>query len=419
MLRILSFLSLCLLPLLSIAQEQDKSIWFAEKKYTDHSLLKFRTIRNRDLPFTAQLNQFAPLPQSRPDSINNKKWLLAYYTTTIQQAFQTQYADRAVLTDILAPQKIASYEAPEKAYRLFYSRTRRSDKIKYIRYAISKGLPVLVGFDQQPDSSVSQGESTWNGEGKEGTFRLLIVGYDSPTASFHLVSDQGPNWGYQGSITMTYLDLLAKAKEVLCLENPASTSKPKAPEKLEIPIQLKASISVKKLYQSQEKDSRLKEITAEWDGQAQLYTIKGKEPAKSDDRYQLELKLPKGRCTYIFAAQPDGTTTPVWMLEYNPQDTTVILPPVSYYQFPDKGKHAFFILTSYQPVDRWRRYVDRYEFNEQKDAPQKKLYQVLKSYLLLPDHIEYSKNHITAQSEIFLLDEKAVLPIIIEWDVKE
>lgn len=417
MLRIITLLSFCLLSILGHAQ--DKSIWFAQKKYSDHALVKFRTIRNRDLPFNAQLYQYAPLPQRRPDSIDNKKWLLAYYTETIQQAFQKQIPDRAYLTDSLALQQLNAFKEPSTGYRLYYSRTRRSDKIKYIRYAISKGLPVMVGFDHMPDPAPHQGETTWDGNGREGTFRLLIVGYDSPTASFQLVSDQGDQWGDHGYIWMTYLDLLAKAEEVLCLKNPTTVSKPKSAEKLASPIMLGLNVEVKKLDQPEDKSANLALLTPHFDKKQTTYQFGHDEPITTEDRFQVTLQIPKGRCTYIFAAQPDGTATPAWTMEYNPGDTLVTLPPVSYYQFPDEGQHQFFILHSYQPIPRWRRYVDRFEENEQQLSPGEKLYQAFKAFLLPSGKTDYQSELIRAQIQLTTPSDQYVMPVILEWNVKE
>lgn len=418
MIRPLLFLMI-FLPTLCLSQEQDKSIWFPQKKYTEYSRISFGYLRGRELPFNHSLSAYAPLPQSRPDSLSDQKWLLAYYAQTIQQAFQKNLLDRAYLTDSIAPQQLAQFEAPTNAYRLFTTRTRRYDKIKYLRYTISKGIPVLVGFSQKPASGLLQGQSTWDGQGETGAYRMLIIGYDSPTASFQLVGTEDYQWGDQGYIWMTYRDLLAQAEEVLCLENPTQAKQPENSTKLSQPITLQLRAIIHQFEQGEDRAGRLKQSSVRFDPEQHAYQLNEPIPARVNDRYQIQLQVPKGRCTYLFVAHPDGSTTPAWMLEYNPQDTIVTLPPVSYYQFPDTGIHYFFILNSYQVIPRWRRYVDRYEYDESQRDAQHKLSQAFRDYLLPFGKIEYPEENIQLRTEIDQAKEAYVLPLIIKWQIQE
>ena len=415
--RPLFFLFL-LLPTLILSQDQDKSIWFPEKNYTEHSRVSFGYIRSRSLPFNASLTAYAPLPQPCPDSLNDRQWLLAYYAETIQKAYQESLLDRAYLTDSIAPGQVLGFETPKSAYRLFTSRTRRYDKIKSMRYTISKGLPILVGFDRKPATGQLNGQTTWDGQGQEGNCRMLIIGYDSPTASFQLIAEEGHHWGDQGYIWMTYRDLLAQAKEVLCLDNPTRFKGPENDEKLGRPIALQLDVSIQQLEQSEDKAGRLQQRSVSFDSHQQVYQLDRPQSARVNDRYQIQLRIPKGRCTYLFVAQPDGSTTPAWMLEYNQEDTLVTLPPVSYYQFPDAGTHHFFILSSYQPIPRWRRYVDRYEFDEQSRDAKDKLYRSFRDYLLPSGKIQYPEAQMAAETETKQREEAYVLPLIIRWQVQ-
>lgn len=415
----LLFLLMLLLPALTFSQGEDKSIWFPQKNYTDHSRVSFSYIRSRSLPFNADLTAYAPLPQPCPDSLSDRGWLLAYYTRTIEKAYQEGLLDRAYLTDSIAMAQLANFTPPGSAFRLFTSGTRRYDKIKYLRYTISKGLPVLVGFAQKPREEQLRGQTTWDGQGAAGYYCMLIIGYDSPTASFQLIGPQGGDWGHQGYIWMTYRDLLAQAREVLCLENPTRSKRPENTARLGRPVELQLTARIQQLEQSGGKVTRLQQRSTRFAPRQQVYELDSPQPAQVDERYQLQLQIPKGRCTYLFVAQPDGSTTPAWMLEYNPQDTLVTLPPVSYYQFPDAGTHHFFILSSYQAIPRWRRYVDRYEFDERSVDPISKLYQAFGDYLLPFGKIQHTTDQITVSASLTQAKKEFVLPLIIQWQVKE
>ena len=418
MTRSLPFLMI-LLPSLCFSQEQDKSIWFPEKKYTDHSRISFGYIRSRSLPFNHSLSAYAPLPQTCPDSLSDQEWLLAYYTQTIQQAYRENHLDRAFLTDSIANQQIREFEAPSSAYRLFTTRTRRSDKIKYLRYTISKGIPILIGFDRKPSDERLVGQSTWDGTGSEDVFQMLIIGYDSPTASFQLVGTEDDQWGDQGYIWMTYRDLLAQAKEILCLRNPIKAKRPQNTARLSRPINLQIGVTIQQLEQGEDKAGQLKQQSVHFDYEQQSYQLYGQSPARVDDRYQIQLQIPKGRCTYLFVAHPDGSTTPAWMLEYNPRDTIITLPPVSYYQFPDAGTHYFFILNSYQVIPRWRRYVDRYEYDDRQVDAQNKLYRAFQDYLLPSGKITYPEENMQLHTKANQAEASYVLPLIIQWPIQE
>lgn len=405
------------LPTLIWSQEDDKSILFPELSYSQHTLVKFRTIRTRSLPLIQSLLPYAPLPIAKADSIEEQIFLKAYYTQTIQEAVQLGLTDRQIVSDSLALKVQERFKAPTKAYRLFTSRTKRYDKSKRIRYTLNKGLPVLVGFPNSPDWNQVAGTATWNGKGLDGAHRMVIIGYDSRTTSFQLVDAHGQKWGSEGMVWMTAIDLLAHAKEIVSFKNPTLVKQATPPKA--IPISIDLSIQVSQLQEPESRNPYLEEMEVKFDPQKGYYTFPSTTKSPEHGRYQLAIHIPRGRCAYLFVAQPDGTTTPAWMMEYNLKDTTVLLPPVSYYQFPDVGSNYFFILLSNQPIPRWRRYVDRYEFNEKNQSAREKLYTAFKSYLVPMDKIPYGQDSMEAKVRLSTISDKQVVPIIMEWVVKE
>lgn len=415
----LAFLLVLLLglPTLIWSQVEDKSILFPELSYSQHTLVKFRTIRTRSLPLIQSLLPYAPLPIAKADSIEEQIFLKAYYTQTIQKAVQLGLTDRQIVSDSLALKVQEAFKAPTKAYRLFTSRTKRYDKSKRIRYTLNKGLPVLVGFPNSPDWNHVAGTATWNGKGLDGAHRMVIIGYDSRTTSFQLVDANGQKWGSEGMVWMTAIDLLANAKEIVSFKNPTLV-KQATPAKA-IPISIDLSIQVSQLQQPESRNPYLQEMEVQFNKQKGHYTFPSTPLGTEHGRYQLAIHIPRGRCAYLFVAQPDGTTTPAWMMEYNLKDTTVLLPPVSYYQFPDVGSNYFFILLSNQPIPRWRRFVDRYEFNEKNQSAREKLYTAFKSYLVPMDKIQYGQDSMEAKVRLSTTSDKQVVPIIMEWVVKE
>lgn len=405
------------MPSLTFAQAEDKSILFPNLSYSQHSLVKFRTIRTRSLPLIQSLLPHAPLPVSKTDTLAEELFLKAYYTLTIQKAVQVGLTDRQIISDSLALQIQKVAKLPEKAYRLFTSRNKRYDKNKRIRYTLNKGLPVLVGFKNSPDWDEVAGTATWDGTGLEAPHRMVIIGYDSRTSSFQLVDAHGQKWGDQGTVWMTSIDLLANAKEVISFKNPTLVKKTSVTEG--IPIALDLQIQVSRLAQPESRNPYLEAMPTRFDTKKGVYTFTSSNISPEHGRYQLAIDIPRGRCAYLFVAQPDGTTTPAWMMEYNLQDTTVILPPVSYYQFPNTGSNYFFILYSNQPIPRWRRFVDRYEFNEKNQSAKEKLYAALRYYLIPMEQITYRQDQISAQARLSTTADKQVVPIILEWVVNE
>lgn len=405
------------LPTLIWSQEEAKSILFPELNYSQHTLVKFRTIRTRSLPLIQSLLPYAPLPMAKADSLDEEFFLKAYYTQTIQKAVQLGLTDRQIVSDSLALKVQEDYKAPTKAYRLFTSRTKRYDKSKRIRYTLNKGLPVLVGFKNRPDWSQVAGTATWDGKGLEGSHQMVIIGYDSRTTSFQLVDANGQKWGPEGMVWMTAINLLANAKEIVSFKNPTLVKKATTTEA--IPLSIDLSIKASELQQPESRNPYLKAMDVQFDDQKGYYTFPNTAMSPEHGRYQLAINIPRGRCAYLFVSQPDGNTTPAWMMEYNLQDTTVILPPVSYYQFPDVGANYFFILLSNQPIPRWRRYVDRYEFNEKNQSAREKLYTAFKSYLVPMEKIKYEQEQMNAQVQLSTTTDKQVVPIIIEWVIKE
>ncbi|MEM6380616.1 MAG: hypothetical protein AAF705_20705, partial [Bacteroidota bacterium] len=140
------FLLFLVLPGFSWSQEAPKSILFPELSYSNHTLVKFRSIRTRSLPLIQSLLPYAPLPVAKADTLDEQVFLKSYYIQTIQKAVQLGLTDRQIVSDSLALKVQKEAKLPEKAYRLFTSRTKRYDKSKRIRYTLNKGLPVLVGF---------------------------------------------------------------------------------------------------------------------------------------------------------------------------------------------------------------------------------------------------------------------------------
>jgi len=399
------------------AQSQDQSIWFPEKPYSAHSRISIPAKAIRNLPFSTELIRYAPLPRSCPDSLSDRDWLLAYYATTIQQAYQAQWPDRAFLSDSLAPAQLDNFSSPGQAYRLFTSNTRKYDKIKYIRYTLSQGIPVLAGFAQQPNHLQLEGATTWDGRGTVGPYRMLIVGYDSPTASFQLLGPHGPDWGDQGTIWMTRQELLDTVEEILCLQKPKSSQLDNLPEIPNHPISLQLKVSIQQLVPSTGKNKQPNDCVVVFNQQQRAYQVEIAQSDLAPRQYRLLLDLPKGRCTYLFVTHPDGQATPVWKLIYNQKDTTVILPPVSAFQFPDSGRYHLVLLSSYQPIHHWRRYVDRYEYATAPQNASERLYQAFSRFLLPYGKIHYQKDQIEAQTSASNTAEASVLPIVIACQV--
>lgn len=402
-------------PYLLISQAQDKSIWFPDKKYSDHSRVTFPSIKSRHLPFSMSLSTFAPLPQNVPDSLTDQTWLLAYYSATMRKAFQARYFDRAYLTDSIAPLHLANYSPPEKAFRLFTSRNRQYDQIKYIRYTLNKGIPVLVGFAQKPES-LQGANKTGESKGQKGPSSLLIIGYDSPTSSFQLLGSRSEQSGNQAYYWMTARELLAQATEILCLEDPTRTAKLEEIDQLGHPIHLQIAATIQQFKPIESQQTDLQAISAPFHPGHHLYQTQA---VGSKDRFQIHLQIPKGRCTYLFVEHPDGSTTPAWMMEYNQQDTLLTLPPVSSYQFPDRGAYHFIILCSYQSIPRWRRYVDRYEFDKQNHDALKKVYSAFRDYLVPINKIQYEPRQILGKVDVSYANKENVLPLIIQWQVEQ
>lgn len=404
------------LPSLGLAQTEDKSILFPALNYTQHPLVKFRPIRTRSLPLIQSLLPYAPLPVTKADTLDEQVFLRAYYIHTIQKAVQLGLTDRQIVSDSLALKILDEGKLPEKAYRLFTSRTKRYDKSKMIRYTLNKGLPVLVGFENAPIWDQVAGSEYWDGQGTEKPHRMIIIGYDSRTSSFQLVDAHGQRWGQQGTIWMTSIDLLDNAKEVVSFRDPTLVQKARIEAPLTINLEL--SIRASALLQPESSSAYLKEMEVKFDGKTGYYTFPKTTINPDHGRYQIAIDLPRGRCAYLFVAQPDGTATPAWMMEYNLKDTTVVLPPVSYYQFPDEGSNYLFLLFSSQPIPRWRRFVDRYEFNEKNQNAKEKLYASLRYYLLPQEEVNYQSDQIKASARVLTNAEKQVIPIIIEWEVE-
>ena len=390
-----------------------KSIVFEKISYSQHPLLQFRTIRNRDLPLTKSLDQNAPFPLKIDSAKLQDKYLFGYYTQTIQSAFQKNIEDRAIISDSLAPAILKDFKMPTKAYRLFTSRTKRYDKIKRIKYAIKKGIPVLVGLRVSPPEETFLGQSHWDGKGMEKAHIMLISGYDSKTASFQLMDVFGTEWGEKGFIWMTYLDLLSKAKEVVTLKNPTLSSNTTTPLKT-IKLNLKASAA--HFRQSEERGPQLEALTVNFNEAEGVYEFPDLDTKSDRDRFQLKLHIPKGRCAYLFTAHPDGNTTPAWSMTYHHRDTTIVLPPVSYYQFSEPGNEHFILLLSHKPLLRWRRYVDYYKYNERPETAKEKLYRAFERFLIPENKIEYSKNEL-GFSASFLPAKQYVVPLIIKWKI--
>ena len=347
---------------------------------------------------------------------NADPFLFAYYTQTIQKAFKEGLLDRAVVSDSLAPAQLDGYELPEKAYRLYTSRNRRYDKIKRIRYSLKKGIPVLAGFRQIPPDAPLRGQSHWDGEGEDGRHVMIVTGYDSKTYSFQLLNTFGPDWGEQGFIWMTYQDFINKAKEILTLKDPNLVSTPKTTEQ-KAEVSINATASVFHLQQPESREPFLAPLAVKYDASTGVYRFPEHTGNSDFDRYQLQIHLPKGRCAYLFSIHPDGRTTPAWYQEYSDKDTTVVLPPVSYYQFQDTGREYLVLLVSNAPFPFWRKYVDYYEYNERSLTPKEKLYKVFERFLITPGAIDYAENEISFSTRWKPEQKKKVVPIILEWEM--
>ncbi|MEO0338520.1 MAG: hypothetical protein AAF242_04830 [Bacteroidota bacterium] len=396
-------------------QTAPKSLLFANAKYGDHPLVTFKTIKNRDLPLYVRVDQYAPFPIVEQDSIERLKVLKSYYAQSIQQAARLGLRDRAIISDSIAPTILAKGKIPQKGYRLFTSRVKRGDKLKRIKYSLQKGIPVLVAFKESPDVEALRYSAYWDGEGVDRSYTMLIIAYDSKTSSFQLLDTQGTTWGDQGTIWMSYVNLFAKAKEIVALKNP--TLKSEKSEEV-IPVNLEATIQAYQVDLPEDGKLALLQQGFVWSDRKGLYQLAEEKTLSTQEQFQIKLNLPKGRCAYFFTVEPNGQTTPAMELEYNPQDTSICLPPAGYYQFAQPGIEYFVVLISNRPIPRWRRYVDYFEFNQSKTSASDKLYRAFERFLIPEEEVNYSQEQVQAQVAVAGDQDLYVLPIILEWPIK-
>jgi hypothetical protein len=290
---------LCLLAgsaLQSYAQASSaKSIITPEKSYAQHPLVSFGYIRSRSLPLSVSLEPYAPFALQAPlDSTRqNQKICVRDYYPRIRRAYREQLPDRAFVSDSMTVADTGP-DTELKAFRLFTRRTRRYDKLKRIRYALKKGIPVLVGFNQRPPFDSLRGQSLWEGDGAKGPQVMLITGYDQKLATFQLLNTYGQRWGENGFILMTYQDLLQRAREVLTLEDPTrAPSRPSGPAPT-IGIQSSAEVFQVDVH------GDLQHLKANFDTTRQAYSLQNLLVSAGEDQFQLRIQLPKGRCAYLF-----------------------------------------------------------------------------------------------------------------------
>ncbi len=393
---------------------EPKSLLFAATKYGDHPLVSFKPIKNRDLPLYARVDQYAPFPIVEQDSTARLNILKSYYAQSIQKAATLGLMDRAMISDSIAPIVLSEAKIPKKGYRLFTTKVKRGDKLKRIKYSLTKGIPVLVAFKESPDIEALRYSAYWDGEGEAQAHTMLIVAYDSKTSSFQLMDTQGIQWGDQGTIWMSYVNLFAKAKEIVALKNPTLKQEK---EEAALPLQIKSRIKAYQVDLPEDGTLNLLSQNFTWNNRKELYQLADEARVSTKEQFQIKLHLPKGRCAYFFTVEPNGQTTPALELEYNPQDTIVCLPPAGFYQFPESGKTYFIVLVANRPIPRWRRYVDYFEFNQSKTSASDKLYRAFERFLIPSEQINYQQNQVQAQVQFPGDQDQYVLPIILEWPV--
>lgn len=387
-----------------------KSIITPEKSYGQHTLVSFGYIRSRSLPLSMELEPYAPFARRvHPDSSRqNRELCIRDYYSRIRRAFREQRPDRAYVSDSLS----MSTTDEIKGFRLFTQRTRRYDKLKRIRYALKKGIPVLVGFRERPPFEALLGQSLWEGEGSEGPHVMVITGYDQKLATFQLLNTYGQAWGESGFILMTYQDLLQRAAEVLTLEDP--TRAPNRPSGPEPEIELSATAEVFQV----DVHGDLQPLQAIYDTAGQVYRLRDRLVSVEEDQFQLRIHLPKGRCAYLFNVHPGGHTTPAWQTGYTPRDTTVVLPPVSYYRFPDPGKEYYVLLVSYKPIPFWRRYVEYVERNETDSRIRDKVTKAFERYLIPSSQTRYEGAELAVRARSTDRDQITTF-LLLEWTIPE
>jgi len=387
----------------------DKSILHPTRTYGEHELVRFRTIRNRSLPLSVDLSAYAPFALQADSIFDNRSICTQLYLPAIRKAFLDQLPDRAFVSDSILS-KLTFQEKLPKAYRLYTSRNRRSDKLKRIRYALKKGIPILVGFSKKAPLEPLYGQAIWDGQGQDANQVMLLIGYDQKLSSFKLLNTHGEKWGESGSILMTYQDFFAKAKELICLENPNLSNPKKAEKPPTIPIQFSMAIAQADAHQV------LQKLTPTWDPSLKTYQVKNFLINAQEDQLQLKLHIPKGRCAYLFMVHSNGLSTPAWKMDYPSRDTVVTLPPSSYYRLPDPGDEYYVLVVSHQPLPHWRRYVEYVEFNQQEISIPEKVRKAFARYLVDRDDIKYSPDQMKVVGKSNKRNQIAV-PLILQLSV--